>query len=90
MRLRDKIEREVAKKLGLTIEQVKGVVKNNFDLATETMSDKDTFKTIYIRKVGFFMHMDNKIKLGKESAARKKAKRLVNMGEDTDSEPLEF
>ena len=86
MQVRDRLIRETAKELGISIRAVEQVIKLQCVLIRKTMKAKQ-HKSIYLRKVGMFMPRS----VSREIAARKKEfiKKIYNNKQDLE-DPLEF
>lgn len=89
MRNREKLVRDTAAILGFHQSKVKEVVASVFKRTREEMQNKDGLKrSVYIRKVGYFMHDDTDQLI----YAAKKAGKLKNNKDKLteEEEPLEF
>lgn len=62
----------VSDKLGIPKKQVKEAVSMQALLVRRTMQHKNTDKTVQIRKVGYFSHLDLRFRLKAEKIKRQK------------------
>ena len=89
MQNREKIIKEVAKKLGLSPKVVREVVYSQCKVARDTMATGGT-KSVYIRKLGTFMHKDTRYTLNAERIKKSNERKQQSIDNQDLEDPLEF
>ena len=84
---KDRLIKETAEHLGLTIAVVRAIVSSPLELASKTVL-KNLPRSIYIRKVGTFISPQVRIELRETQLAGYKAKKEKRKPDEED--PIEF